>query len=83
LIIKPAATMSILNRYELVAIGINQRTLNGKIFKVFARSTVVKDWIACKPFVTQRRQSTSTPTLYIQFEDLAKKWATKEEKSHC
>jgi hypothetical protein len=78
-----AILRSILNRYELTAIGIKKRTLNAALYKVFARTTVVKDWIECKPFVTQRRQSTSTPTLYIQFEALAKKWATKSEKTHC
>jgi hypothetical protein len=78
-----AVLRSILNRYELIAIGIKKRTLNARLYKIFARTTVVRDWIACKPFVIQRRQSTSTPALYIQFEALAKKWAKNDEKSHC
>lgn len=74
---------SILNRYELVAIGINEKTLNARVYREYARTTVVKDWIACKPFVIQRRQSTSTPTLYCEFEKLAKTWANDSEKPHC
>jgi hypothetical protein len=74
---------SILNRYELISIGIHKKTLNEALYKVFARTGVVRDWIACKPFVTQRRQSTSSPKLYIEFEKLAKKWAKRDEKSQC
>jgi Domain of unknown function (DUF4760) len=74
---------SILNRYELIAIGIHKSTLNGALYKGFARTAVVRDWIACKPFVIQRRQSTSSPALYIQFERLAKNWAKGDEKKHC
>jgi Domain of unknown function (DUF4760) len=74
---------SILNRYELIAIGIHKKTLNAALYKVFARTGVVRDWIACKPFVIQRRQSTSSPKLYIEFEKLAKKWASRDERSQC
>jgi hypothetical protein len=74
---------SILNRYELVAIGIKEKTLNARVYKDYARTTVVKDWIACKPFVVQRRLWTSTPTLYVEYENLAKAWAKPEEKPHC
>lgn len=74
---------SILNRYELIAIGIHEGTLNRRLYKQFARTAVVRDWVACKPFVIQRRQSTSAPKLYIEFEKLAKKWANRAEKSQC
>jgi hypothetical protein len=74
---------TVLNRYELVAIGIGESTLNGRVYKEYARSTVVKDWTAAKPFITQMRQTTKTPTYYCEFENLAKKWANHDEVHHC
>lgn len=71
-----------LNRYEIIAIGIRESTLNGRLYKRWLRTTVVKDWIACKPFVMQLRQNTQTPSLYCEYEWLAKKWALPEEKAH-
>lgn len=72
---------AILNRYELVAIGINEKTLNERVYKNYGRTTVVGDWIDCKPFVMQRRQTKNNPKLYCEFEKLAKKWCKNGE--HC
>jgi len=38
-----------LNRYELIAIGIKEKTLDGRVYKKYTRSGLVKDWRACKP----------------------------------
>lgn len=78
-----AAIRSVLNRYELLSIGIQEKTLDKRVYKEYARTTVVKDWIACKPFVMENRRIKSIPTFYCKFEKLAKKWATSEEKKHC
>ena len=72
-----------INRYELIAIGIKQKTLDGSVYKSYARSGVIRDWLACKPWVMQMRQTYSTPAYYCEFEKLAKKWATREERKHC
>lgn len=74
---------STLNRYELVAIGIKEKTLDKRVYKEYARTTVVRDWIALKPFVMERRRTISTPTIYCEVEWLAKKWANSDEKKHC
>jgi hypothetical protein len=68
-----------LNRYELIAIGIQEKTLNQRVYKNYNRSTFVGDWIACKPFVMQRRQTMDNPKLYEHVEALAKKWAKNSE----
>lgn len=68
-----------LNRYELIAIGIREHTLNARVYKNYNRSTFVGDWIACKPFVVQRRQTMNNPKLYEHVEALARKWAKKDE----
>lgn len=76
-----AIIRSILNRYELIAIGIQQGTVDGKIYKKWCRTTFVKDWIALKPFVTQIRQTAGTSVYLCNFEALGRKWANKQERS--
>jgi hypothetical protein len=75
-----AATLrAVLNRYELVSIGIKEKTLNSRVYKSYNRSTFVTDWIACKPFVMQRRQTMNNPKIYSEYEYRAKKWALEGE----
>jgi Domain of unknown function (DUF4760) len=71
---------SVLNRYELVAIGISGSTLDGKLYKKWCRTTLVNDWIAVKPFVMQLRANNNFPALCCEFEGLAKKWANATER---
>lgn len=73
---------AVLNRYELVAIGIKKSTLDEKIYKYWCRTTLVGDWRAIKPFVAQIRTVNSIPTLYCEFEALAKKWANSSERPY-
>jgi Domain of unknown function (DUF4760) len=73
------AINAMLNRYEIVAIGIAESTLNERIYKKWIRSSFVYDWIESKPYVMQLRHTRSHPTLFCEFEALAKKWAIKDE----
>lgn len=77
-----AIIRAVLNRYELVAIGISAGTLDSESYKKWCRTTLVKDWTCVKPLVMQLRHSGDTPTYYCEFEALAKKWANKEERRH-
>jgi hypothetical protein len=70
---------AVLNRYELVAIGIKQSTLDGRIYKRWCRSTLVRDWAAVKPFVKEIRTANGMPKIYCEFEKLAVKWASPSE----
>ena len=72
----------VLNRYELVAIGIKNKTVDENLYKAWCRSTLVKDWTACKSFVTELRSTTHIMTVFCECENLARKWATKEELTH-
>ena len=72
-----------LNRYELIAIGIKEKTLEGRVYKRYTRSGLIQDWRACKPWVMQMRQNHSVPVYYCEVEALAKKWATRQERVHC
>lgn len=74
------ALRGILNRYELVAIGIRKGIIHERSYKDWCRRTYVQDWIECKGFVTQLRKNRGSSVYFCEFEKLAKKWATKEEK---
>jgi hypothetical protein len=76
------ALRAVLNRYELVAIGISKGTVDEGLYKNWCRSTLVGDWIAVRPFVTQLRTNTRSWAVFCEFEALAKRWATKDEKPH-
>jgi hypothetical protein len=73
---------AVLNRYELIAIGIQESTLDERIYKRWCRTTLVEDWRAIKPFVFQIRTVNSIPTLFCEFEAIAKRWATASEKPY-
>jgi len=77
-----AQIRSILNRYELVAIGIKQKTIDEKSYKDWCRTTLVKDWLECKPFVMEIRRQAKNPNFYCELEWLAKRWANNAEKQH-
>lgn len=77
-----AIIRSALNRYELVAIGIKRNTVDGKLYKQWCRSTFIKDWTACKPFVAELRNSSKNKMFYSECEKLAKKWAKGAERDH-
>jgi len=71
-----------LNRYELLAIGVRTGALDAKFYRRWLRTTTVEDWIALKPFVTELRQQKKRNTFFCEFETLAKKWALNSEKEH-
>jgi hypothetical protein len=72
---------NVLNRYELVAIGIHERTINERIWKRWLRTGTVQDWIAAKPYIAQLRQNKFS-ALYCEYERLAKRWASRDEAPH-
>lgn len=78
-----AVLRAVLNRYELVAIGIKQGTIDEKSYKEWCRTTLVKDWIECRPFVMQLRRNANHPTYFCEVEKLAAQWANWNERPHC
>lgn len=71
--------LGILNRYELLAIGISEGTLNARIYKRWYRTTVVSDWIHCHPFVSQIRHDKQNAVFWKEYETLVRSWATQDE----
>lgn len=71
---------AVLNFNELIAIGIAEKTIDQRIYKRWGRTKFVKDWTGCKPFVMELRNQTETTTYFCEIENLARKWANKDEK---
>jgi len=70
-----------INQHEIVGIGIKTGTFDGKLYKLWYRSTVVADWIAVKRFVSGY-QHEHHPDLFCNFERIAKDWADERERKH-
>jgi hypothetical protein len=75
-----ATVRAMLNRYELVAIGIFEGSIDAKMYKRWCRTTYVADWLALRTFVMQLRHDTGNHKYFREYESLAKKWATKAER---
>lgn len=70
---------SYLNRYEIISIGVRRGTLSERIYKEWWRTAFVEDWIAVKPLVLEIRNRHS-PKFFIEYEWLAKRWASIDER---
>jgi hypothetical protein len=71
--------VSILNRYEITAIGIAEGIIDEKIYRRYWRTSLVRDWLGCQPVVVHQREVFGNPKLFCDFEALAKRWATADE----
>lgn len=71
---------AVLNQHELIAIGIKEGTLDEKIYKKWYRTTVVNDWISCKPFVMQLRSDLGSGVFWKEYELLVRSWAQEGER---
>lgn len=73
--------LRVLNNYEFIAAGIREDALDEEIFKRVQWSVCIKDWNALCGFVMEFRRSQQRPTLFQEFELLAKKWIKKPLKA--
>lgn len=67
----------VLNKYEMIAIGVRNKILSEKIYDEWLGTTIINDWHELAPFVAQIRESYNRPNLYKNFEKFTK---TLEEK---
>lgn len=73
--------LAILNNYEFIALGIREGALDDSIYKRAVYSQVLRDWKAMQPFILELRRQKSIPTLFQEFEHLAKKWTQNQLKA--
>jgi hypothetical protein len=71
----------LLNNYEFIAAGIRESALDEEIYKRVQYSVLVKDWDALSGFVMEFRRTEGRPTLFQEFEYIAKRWKKKRLKA--
>lgn len=69
-----SAVRTILNDYELVAIGIREKILDERFLRVFSRKTFIDDFEKMKDFIDEIRRVKSNDAIFFEFETLAIKW---------
>lgn len=65
---------TILNDYELLAIGIENQVMDEKIAKSLLYGTVMNDYTTCRRFIQHLRDQKNNPRIYIKFERLFDRW---------
>ncbi len=65
---------AVMNKYEMVALGIENEALCEIVYKDWLKTTFVKDWVELQGYVYELRRRHNNPHLYERFERLAKKW---------
>lgn len=65
---------SVLNDYELIAIGIEEDILDEELYKKWFKSAYIKDYDLSADAIAALRERLGVPAIYKNFEALAKKW---------
>jgi hypothetical protein len=68
------AILTVLNAHEFVAVGVREGSFDEKTYKRLRWSSLVRDWDALETYVAELRKSRGRPTLFQEFELLAKRW---------
>ncbi|MGC5749540.1 DUF4760 domain-containing protein [Gluconobacter sp. NFX36] len=72
--IQTKAIASVINKYEMLAIGIREHSLCENIYNQWLRQTLISDWEELSTFVGELRRRNKNYNLYENFERLALKW---------
>ena len=72
------AVSSLLNHFEMVAVGIENEAFSAAIYKDWGRSTYVETWKKAESYIIERRNEAARPTAYIHFEKLAREWSAEQ-----
>lgn len=72
-----SAIRSILNDYEITALGIKRGILDEKIFKLWYKTSFLKDYESMRAYIAEIRQR--NPQVYVEMEELADKWKNQKD----
>ncbi|MFZ1417125.1 MAG: DUF4760 domain-containing protein [Burkholderiaceae bacterium] len=64
-----------LNKYEFVAIAIKKRVMDEDLMKEMQKQNFIKFWNYAHKTIFSLRKNENKPTLFNEFEELAKKWS--------
>jgi hypothetical protein len=68
------AIRSILNDYELIAIGIRHGILDEIFYRRWFRSAFISDFQKIEPYIKAVRRNSGNPRVLQEYEDLARRW---------
>lgn len=74
------AILTMLNSHEFVAVGVREGSFDENTYKRLRWSALVRDWNALETYVAELRKTRNRPTLFQEFELLAKRWRSKPLK---
>ena len=66
--------LELLNHFELVAVGIEHKIIDSRLYKEWFRDTYVQYWRVARPLVEKLRSERKSSRLFIRFEQLAYDW---------
>lgn len=75
------AVLDFLNHYELIAIGIRGKTLDGAFYRQWMMRAFIRDWNDARPFIQQERWRRVDgawvyfPSVYQHFGEAAQRWS--------
>lgn len=68
------ATLSFLNYFEIIAVGIEEGTLSETLYRKWYESGYTSTWKLAAPFVLRWRAQEGRERAFVKFEALAKRW---------
>lgn len=71
-----SAIRSILNDYEITALGIKRGILDETIFRLWVKTVFLNDCDKLRPFIAEIRLR--SPRVYVELEELAEKWVKQQ-----
>ena len=71
------AILKVLNNLEFIAIGVHMNAFHEKSYRQMQFTNVLRVYKASKAFIEVLREENAVPTLYQDFERLAKRWEAK------
>ncbi len=72
--------LMVLNNQEFLAVGVRLGYFDENVYKQSQCSNVLRLWGACQGFIYELRQGDKKPTLFQDFEELAKRWESNPLK---
>ncbi|MDQ1593413.1 MAG: hypothetical protein QOG71_4040 [Pyrinomonadaceae bacterium] len=73
-------TVQLLNYIEALCIGMKNSILDENICYDHSRIIVKQSWLWAEPLVKARRQATGIAALWIEVENISKRWSKREER---
>lgn len=70
--IETQAIRTVLNEFELFAIGIQRGIIDYELYRRWNKSTVISYWNHAAPFILRLRERLNNPAIYHEYEELVR-----------